>query len=1141
MPRDSAQESDSLHAVLERTTQASQAARWALFIGSVSASASRDRNCRATAAAVHLAAARRLSALTPSLCGAHAESSPTLDVWRICACLAASTVSAARLDAPTLRDLARLLLAPLAAASAPQAAVQASFVALTCVSADLVTPLCAEAANLRDEATSSRTPKRRAHELRAAAATTLAALAASGRLGPGVRLSDIISAAVVSLAEDATNNVTTAAGSNALGAPQSGSGSAQAQQLADWPTSDEIARQRYALASCASCCTSAMWPPALRSRLFALCSDWALGDVLDAERAALVVRLPVRLSAAERSALDGDMAEANEAVSIRAADAAAALAPALGSEEALRWAFSALQRGVDRPGLSAAARRCLLSLARSKDECLAHLLAFSSKGASHLEWGPCFAAFTEGYTTHVARMSASQRANQAAPKESVVPEPHVVLATALLRLCHADGAVRRDAAALAGAVRMRLASSFVGDSNPWPLVDDTVPPPPSVLPEVYLPPVVTLSARFAAAAPQLAIPLCCQVIRAALERVSLLADATAANGALAALLPWIDTLHLDDEAAVQEAAPLLRALYDLAELAGREDFAAASEALWGAIALVSRGSAAAAVSFLLDAATESAAPRAGEPSLAFVACAKRCALYLVRVGPAATLEALVSSLQARRCSADGVAVALLASVTSEAPAEMTLHMPALLHAAVLAVATEQAEPTVVATHGRKLLGHLIARMAPASGIDDAVLVRRLTAAASAGRWSAVVGDTLALARGDSHQLRSAWASQALAWCADAPRSEDAECSVRVLAALACPLTQPVANALCDCVAACLSPARASRSPSSAIRFAVACLDALASSLAHTPPSKRVLYPCVFWAGVAALRVPASSSLNTTGAQLLNAFLGVDHTPGVTEDVLTMASPSVSGVNANAAPFPGLAPLALRVCSTSGGANMHAAAALLCRLATLPLGGAADVLYGDEDVRLPLACGAALPWLLSPHEGDEAAVRQEALSSVSWAATVQHGRSGTALAASLTAGDVSGTAWKLAQVLTPPAAAVTATALLVVLRNGPSQWHPAAISLLAAVLGPPANARPVPELSALLAAAVGPHADAARDALGVALKASSKPGVKVQQQASMLLSALLPEQDGEAAAAHITEALVATGVRRRDAPAFLFVE
>jgi hypothetical protein len=40
---------------------------------------------------------------------------------------------------------------------------------------------------------------------------------------------------------------------------------------------------------------------------------------------------------------------------------------------------------------------------------------------------------------------------------------------------------------------------------------------------------------------------------------------------------------------------------------------------------------------------------------------------------------------------------------------------------------------------------------------------------------------------------------------------------------------------------------------------------------------------------------------------------------------------------------------------------------------------------------------------------------------------------------------------------------------------------------------------------------------------------------------MLLSALLPEQDGEAAAAHITEALVATGVRRRDSPAFLFVD
>jgi hypothetical protein len=1172
----------SFQAALERVAGA-DAGRWAWALAAAAAAMARDQGRANTCQALSQIASRRAAVPPPSLMGAQAEAAPAtvLDAWRASASLAAALgplLAADGGDAP-IRELAHHLVAPLTAAGAPLAVLQASFLVLQCASPPLAVQLCLDASSLRDEAVAASRvarPWRRHHELRTAAATVAAALAVGGRLGPGVALSDAATSAVVAVVEDLAGSLTAPMqAALLLGlAVQAASSSQQQQQSAAQPevTMEEVARQRHAVAAVAAVLPPAAWPTQLRARLFALCSEWALGDILDAERAAMVARLPPKLSAPERSAADMDLAEANEAVSGRAADAAAALAGELGWEEVLRWARVALTRsaapGPSRPELGPAARRCLLAAARAQPEMLAELVAASyeehSSSSIRAGWHPYFRALVEGYCHHARRAVPQPRSNRVsgstppkaelAPAESLPPggslPDHAVLAAALLRLCDPDVAVRRDAVALSAAVRrwmgLQLRPSEGDEADPWPLVDDRVPPAPNTLPDVYLPTVVSLSARFAAAAPELAVPLCCEVILRVLGCTPQTVDPTAANGVLAALLPWMDTLRLDGESA-HEVAPMLRALH---QLCAREVFTPAAEALWSALALASRGSAAAAAAFLLEHAREEAAPGPGDSPLAFAQCAQRCALFLVRVAPAPTLNTLVASLLTRRTVSDGISVALLASAASEAPAEMQAQLPTVLHAAALAILHEQRpHPTaaLVAVHGRRLLGCLIHTLTPMSG-GAASVVRRLTAVTPSQPLGTVVEDILSLAQ-DTPQLRSDWAAEALAWCIEATGPDEAESSALVLAALACPLTQPCANALCDCIAACLSPSRAARSPASAAGFGVACLDALAASLLNTPPGKRVLYPCIFWAGVGAMRMPTLPPVNAAGARLLLAFfLGVPNpvAQGVTEDVFLMAAPSVWGLPGaaayhSAAPFPGLAPLALRVCSTVASDDVHVAAALLCRLAALPPGGAADALYGDEDVRLPLACGAALPWLLSGGDVQGSAARDDALASIIVAATAAHGRSGAALVAAVSARDVPGVASSLAAMLTPPAAAVTATALLAVLRSGPPAWQQPAITLLAAVLGPPANARPVPELSALLAAAVGPYSSAARAALGAVLKASSKPGVKgMQQQQSMLLSALLPEQDAEAGVAHVVEALASTGVKRRDVPAFLFL-
>ena len=1171
----------SFQAALERVGGA-DAGRWAWARAAAAAAMARDRGRASTCQALSQAACRRAAVPPPSLLGAQAEAAPAavLDAWRASASLAAALgppPAADGSDAP-LRELAHHLVAPLTASGAPLAVLQASFLVLQCASPPLAAQLCLEASSLRDEAVAASRvarPGRRQHELRTAASTVAAALAMGGRLGPGVALPDAATGAVVAVVEDLAGSLTAPMQAVLLlGLAVQAASSSQQPQSAAHPevTMEEVARQRLAVAAVAAVLPPAAWPQQLRARLFALCSEWALGDILDAERAAMIARLSPKLSAPDRSAADADLAEANEAVSGRAADAAAALAGELGWEEVLQWARVALTRsaapGPSRPELGPAARRCLLSAARAQPEALAELVTASYEDHSSslvAGWHPYFRALVEGYCHHARRAVPQSRSNRVsgstppkaelAPAESLpaalLPE-HVVLAAALLRLCDPDVAVRRDAVALSAAVRrwmgLQLRPSEGDEADPWPLVDDRVPPAPSTLPEVYLPAVVSLSARFAAAAPELAVPLCCEVILRVLGCAPGTVDPIAANGVLAALLPWMDTLRLDGESA-HEVAPMLRALH---QLCAQEEFTPAAEALWSALALASRGSAAAAAAFLLEHAREEAAPGPGVSPLAFAQCAQRCAMFLVRVAPAPTLNTLAASLLTRRTVSDGVAVALLASAASEAPGEMQAQLPTVLHAAALAILHEQrphAAAALVAAHGRKLLGCLIHTLTPMSG-GAASVVRRLTAVNPSQPLSNVVEDILSLAQ-DTPQLRSDWAAEALAWCIEAPGPDEAESSALVLAALACPLTQPCANALCDCIAACLSPARAARSPAPAAGFVVACLDALAASLLPTPPGKRVLYPCIFWAGVAAMRMPALPPVNAAGARLLNAFFsGVPNpvAPGVTEDVFLMAAPSVWGLPGaaayhSAAPFPGLAPLALRVCSTVASDDVHVAAALLCRLAALPPGGAADALYGDEDVRLPLACGAALPWLLSAGDSHQqgGTARADALVSITVAATAAHGRSGAALVAAVGARDAPGVAASLAAMLTPPAAAVTATALLAVLRSGPPVWQQPAITLLSAVLGPPTNARPVPELSALLAASVGPHSSAARAALSAVLKASSKPGVKgMQQQQSMLLSALLPEQDAEAGVGHVVEALASTGVKRRDVPAFLFL-
>ena len=195
----------SFQAALERVAGA-DAGRWAWSLAAAASTLARDKGRANTCQALAQTAARRAAALPPSLMGAQAEAAPAalLDAWRASASLAAALGPPPAADGsdPPTRDLARHLIAPLIASGAPLAVLQASFLVLQCASPPLALQLSLEASSLRDEAARVGRPGRRQHELRTAAATIVAALAVSGRLGPGVALPDAATGALVAVVED---------------------------------------------------------------------------------------------------------------------------------------------------------------------------------------------------------------------------------------------------------------------------------------------------------------------------------------------------------------------------------------------------------------------------------------------------------------------------------------------------------------------------------------------------------------------------------------------------------------------------------------------------------------------------------------------------------------------------------------------------------------------------------------------------------------------------------------------------------------------------------------------------------------------------------------------------------------------------
>jgi hypothetical protein len=650
--------------------------------------------------------------------------------------------------------------------------------------------------------------------------------------------------------------------------------------------------------------------------------------------------------------------------------------------------------------------------------------------------------------------------------------------------------------------------------------------------------------------------------------------------------------------------------------------AAQAEALWRALA--SRPpNAAAVLEFLHAAAAEALAGGAdgggdsdagsgggggddGARGAARARTAARCVRYCARACPRACVDALAAELARGRGDAHGrpaaanaaAALTLLCAAARERGDEAAPHAPALLHAALLRLggggmddlsrlddggggdAPGSAADAAAASAAAALLCRLLSCMAPA-GAASAALRCRLRAGVPPGLWRGAGGGCalaevcdalLAVLSASRPQLRDAWATEALGWATDAASPVAACRSAALLRALRPPLCQPAAAALGECLAACLAPARAQRAPGPAAAFAHACLAAMAASAAATPPAKLLLHPTAFWAAAAALRAPPPA-LAAAGARLLTTLLsglpcgGPGAPPGVAEEVLLLAAPCVAGLPGagapGAAPFPGLARLALRCAAGGGGsaapggaasdaAACAAGAALLARCAALPSGGAADVLFGDAEARFALALGGALPWLLARGggEGGEgaaeggssgAATRRDAADALAAAARARRG--GAPLAAVLRASPLPPTAAvceHLAGALTPAGGALAAAALLALLRGAPAEWHAPALALLAAVFDAPhgAGARPLPELSALTAAATlpgGAHVAAARGALAAALRAAARPGAAPAAS----LGPLWPEPDADAAAALLGDALAGAGAKRRDAPAFLF--
>jgi len=389
--------------------------------------------------------------------------------------------------------------------------------------------------------------------------------------------------------------------------------------------------------------------------------------------------------------------------------------------------------------------------------------------------------------------------------------------------------------------------------------------------------------------------------------------------------------------------------------------------------------------------------------------------------------------------------------------------------------------------------------------------------------------------------------EALRGIADAKRGQEAVRCAAVLQALARPLRPSSSSLLCECTAACLSPLRAARAGATASAFAEANLSAFAAMGAATSPSKLgLLHPSAFWAASAALRAPAPH-LAQPACELLLAMLraapcGPAAAPGCAEEVLLMAAPALRGPSAGlrSAAFPGLSRLALRA------ACIHqepTACALLARLAALSGGGSADVLFGDADSRCWLALGGALPWLLTASEAET--LRR---SAAGWLAEAFASRKGgSQLAAALQAWPlpVADIPDALAAALTGPTAALMAAALLAMLRSGPAAWAPAVLSLLTALFEAPCGVRPPPDLAPLAAHAAGAadNTAAAQRALAAALRCAARPGgiSAPGLPPPPPLPPLWPEPDAEAAAALLSEVLSGAGAKRRDAPAFLFLE